>query len=142
MDCSNSTVTEAIGVFFGCVRGQSEVTGKMLVHRGMVYVIEGDIVLLSKAALKDLGLIPQSFPTIGEFGEVQQIGNGRDNLQIDSNLNVKYIAADYSEVAEDPNLDEGDVHDVIPAASIEIAVEAPSLRAMELMRKFTLSIQR
>ena len=38
---------------------------------------------------------------------------------------MKYIAADYSEVAEDPNLDEGDVHDVIPAAGIEIAVEAP-----------------
>ena len=36
MDCANSTVTGAIGVIFGCVRGQSEVTGKMLVHRGMV----------------------------------------------------------------------------------------------------------
>ena len=26
-------------------------------------------------------------------------------------------------MAEDPNLDEGDVHDVIPATGIEIAVE-------------------
>ena len=56
MDCANSTVTKAIGVFFGCVRGQSEVTGKMLVQREMVYVIEGDIVLLSQTALRNLGV--------------------------------------------------------------------------------------
>ena len=42
-------------MFFGCVRGKSAVTGKMLVHRGMIYVIEGDIVLLSQTALRDLG---------------------------------------------------------------------------------------
>ena len=68
-------VTGAMGVFFECVRGQSEVTGKILVHRGMIYVIEGDIVLLSQSALNDLGVIPQTFPTIGEFGGVEQIGD-------------------------------------------------------------------
>ena len=61
-------------------------------------MIEGDIVLLSQAALKDLGVIPQNFPMIGEFGK--QIGDGRDNLRVDSNLNVKYIAADDAEVTE------------------------------------------
>ena len=44
-------------------------------HRGMVYVIEGDIVLLSQSALKDLSVIPLTFPTIGEFGGVEQIGD-------------------------------------------------------------------
>ena len=38
---------------------------------------------------------------------------------------MKYIAADDAEVAKDPNLDMGEMHDVIPATGIEIAVEAP-----------------
>jgi hypothetical protein len=62
-------VTGTIGVFFGCIRGK-DLSGRTLVHRGMVFKIEGDIVLLSQAALKDHGVIPQSFPTIGEFGGV------------------------------------------------------------------------
>ena len=61
-------------------------------------MIEGDIVLLSQAALKDLSVIPQTFPMIGEFGGGEQIGDGRDNLQVDSNLNVRFIAADNTEV--------------------------------------------
>ena len=56
-----------MGVFFGCIRVKSMMTGKTLVHRGMVYVIEGDIFLLSQTALKDLGVIPAMFPRIGEF---------------------------------------------------------------------------
>ena len=68
-------------------------------HRGMVFKIEGDIVLLSQAALKDHGVIPQSFPTIGEFGGVEQISDGSNNLQVDSNLDVKYIVADNAEEA-------------------------------------------
>ena len=43
-------------------------------------MIEGDIVLLSQAALKDLGVIPKTFPMIGEFTGVEQIGDGCDNL--------------------------------------------------------------
>ena len=45
MDCFNDTATGAMGVFFGCVRGKSAATGKMLVHRGMVYVIERRIMM-------------------------------------------------------------------------------------------------
>ena len=47
-----------MGVFYGCIRGKSVMTGTTLVHRGMVYMIEGDIFLLSQTALKDLGVIP------------------------------------------------------------------------------------
>ena len=100
LDCASSTATGAMGVFFGCARGKSVTSRKTLVHRGMIYVIEGDIVLISKAALKDLGAIPRNFPMIGEFGGVEQIGDGSDNLQVDSNLNVKYIAADVAEVTD------------------------------------------
>ena len=77
-------------------------------------MIEGDIVLLSQAELKDLGVIPQSFPMIGEFGGVKQIGNGHDNLHVDSNLIVRYIAAENTEVAESPD---------IPATDVEVAEE-------------------
>ena len=45
MDCANVTATCALKVFFGYIRGKSAVTGKTLVHRRMMYVIEGDIIL-------------------------------------------------------------------------------------------------
>ena len=41
-----------------------------------------------------LGVIPKMFPMIGEFGGVEQQGDGSDRLEINSKLNVKYIAAD------------------------------------------------
>ena len=56
------------------------------VHRVMVYVIMGDIVLLSQTALKDLGVIPKTFPTIGEFGGEEQQGDGHDRFEVDANL--------------------------------------------------------
>ena len=66
----------------------------MLVQRGMVYVIEGDIVLLSQTALQNLGVIPKMFPMIGEFGGVEQQGDGSDRLGNESKFNVRYIATD------------------------------------------------
>jgi hypothetical protein len=47
---------------------------------GMVYVIEGDIFLLSHTVLKDLGVISTTFPRIGEFGGIEQQGDGRDRF--------------------------------------------------------------
>ena len=35
--------------------------------RAMVYVIEGDIVLVSRSVLEKLGCIPKKFPRVGEF---------------------------------------------------------------------------
>ena len=90
MDCA---VTGAIGVFLGYIRGECEVTGRILVHRGMVYVIERDIILLSQTALKDLGVIPNTFPKIGEFGGVVQQGDGCDRFDVDAKHNLSYIAA-------------------------------------------------
>ena len=37
MDCANATATGAMGVFFGCIRCKSVVTGKTLVHRPWSY---------------------------------------------------------------------------------------------------------
>ena len=72
VNCANASATGAMGMFYGCIRGKSVMTGKTLVHRGMVYVIEGDIFLLSQTALKDLGVIPATFPRLSEFGGIEQ----------------------------------------------------------------------
>jgi hypothetical protein len=53
MDCANSTETVALGVFYWYVRGKCKVTGRTLVHLRMIYVIEGDISLLTETALRD-----------------------------------------------------------------------------------------
>ena len=68
MDCANASATGAMGIFYGCIRGKSAVTGNTLGHRGKVYVIDGDIFRLSQTELKDLGVIPTTFPSIDEFG--------------------------------------------------------------------------
>ena len=47
----NQTQLHTIGVFFGYIRGKSVTTGEVLVHRGMVYVVKGNAMLLSETAL-------------------------------------------------------------------------------------------
>ena len=78
MYCINDTAMGAMGVIFGCIRGKSAVTRKTLVHKGMVYKIKWDITLLSQTALKDLVVIPKTFPMILEFGGKKQQGDGHD----------------------------------------------------------------
>ena len=78
-------------MFYGCIRGESVMTGKTLVHRGMVYVIEGDIFLLSQTALKDLGVIPAMFPRIGEFGGLEQHGDGQGRFEVDEKYCRQWI---------------------------------------------------
>ena len=94
LDCANASATGAMGVSYGCIRGKSKMTGKTLVHRGMVYMIEGDIFLLAQTALKDLGVIPAMFPRIGEFGGLEQHGDGQGRFEVDEKFNVRYIAAE------------------------------------------------
>ena len=57
LDFAKDTETEVVCAFLGCIRGECKATGKTMVHRGMVYVIEGDVILLSQTALGDLGVI-------------------------------------------------------------------------------------
>ena len=54
----------------------------------MVYVIEGDLFLLSQT---NLGVIPATFPRIGEFGGIEQQGDGQDRFEVDGKFNVRYI---------------------------------------------------
>ena len=92
MDCANDTAPAPWGCSLGASGGKSAVKGRTLVHRGMVYVIEGDIILLSQTALKDLGVITKTFPMIGEFGGEEQQGDGHDRFEVDANYTLRYIA--------------------------------------------------
>jgi hypothetical protein len=61
LNCANSTAAGNLGVFFAKARGKHHETES----RTMVYVIEGDIILVSKAVLETLGCIPKNFPQVG-----------------------------------------------------------------------------
>jgi hypothetical protein len=67
LNCANSTAAGYLGVYFAKVRGKHHKTEKVVVSRTMVYVIEGDIILVSKAILETLGCIPKPFPQVGQF---------------------------------------------------------------------------
>ena len=54
----------------------------------MVYVIEGDLFLLSQT---NLGVIPATFPRLGKFGGIEQQGNGQDRFEVDEKFNLSYI---------------------------------------------------
>ena len=62
LNCANSTAAGNLGVFFAKVRGEHHKTEEVVESRTMVYVIEGDIILVSKAVLGTLGCIPKTFP--------------------------------------------------------------------------------
>ena len=68
LGCANYTKSNCLGVFFGRIRGKCPRTGREMIHKGMVYVIPGDITLISDKALQDLGILPKEFPVIGQFG--------------------------------------------------------------------------
>jgi hypothetical protein len=62
--CSSSN---NLGIFFAKVRGEHHETEEVVESRMMVYVIKGDIILVSKAVLETLGCIPKTFPMVGQF---------------------------------------------------------------------------
>ena len=56
-------------MFFAKVRVEHWETGEEVKSKSMVYVIEGNIGLVSRAILEMLGCIPKHFPRVGEFLE-------------------------------------------------------------------------
>ena len=67
LNCANSTAAGNLGVFFVKVRGEHHETKEVVESRTMVYVIEGNIILVSKAILETLGCIQKNFPQVGQF---------------------------------------------------------------------------
>ena len=54
-------------MFLAKVRGEHHETEEVVESKTMVYMIEGDIILVSKAVLETLGCIPKTFPKVGEL---------------------------------------------------------------------------
>jgi len=77
LNCANSLTAGNLGVFFAKVRGEHHETQECVESRTMVYVIEGNIVLVSRAVLethgKDFGMHPRwcmsSRGTLSSFPE-------------------------------------------------------------------------
>merc|ERR1711888_291913 len=69
LNCANAMTAGNLGVFFAKVRGEHYMTGEVVESRSMVYVMEGNNVLVSRAVLETLGCIPKIFPRVGEFLE-------------------------------------------------------------------------
>jgi hypothetical protein len=67
LNCANSTAAGNLGVFFTKVRGEHHETKEVVESKTMVYVIEGDIILVSRAILQTLGCIHDTFPQVGQF---------------------------------------------------------------------------
>jgi hypothetical protein len=55
LNCANSTAAGNLGVFFAKVRGEQHETKEVVESKTMVYMIEGDIILVSRAILGTLG---------------------------------------------------------------------------------------
>jgi hypothetical protein len=58
-----------LGVFYAKVRAEHWKTGEVVESMSMVYMIEGNIVLVSRAVLEMLGCILRHSPRVGEFLE-------------------------------------------------------------------------
>jgi hypothetical protein len=65
LNCANAALACTLGVFFARIKGKHCKTGKLMETKAMVYVIEGDICLLSRKTLIALGCLQESFPRIG-----------------------------------------------------------------------------
>ena len=65
--CANSTAAGNLGVLYAKVRGEHHLSAEVVETRAMIYVIEGDILQVSRSVLEKLGCIPKHFPRVGEF---------------------------------------------------------------------------
>jgi hypothetical protein len=66
LDCANETSAGVLGAFFALVSSKS-LSGKKKTVRVLVYVIKVGGNLMSETTLKKLGVLPDSFPTCGEY---------------------------------------------------------------------------
>ena len=56
----------------------------------MVFMIEGDIVLVSRTVLEKLGCIPKHFPRVGEFLDYEDKALTRNLFSINPNRLVRW----------------------------------------------------
>jgi hypothetical protein len=92
LNCANAAPTGMLGVFYARIKGKHYKTGNMIETKAMLYVIEGDVCLLSRKTLKPLGCLPGGFPRVGELLEAATVksiepvdtGDGQDGDEADN----------------------------------------------------------
>ena len=67
INCANNNPAGNLGVFFAKIKATHYKTGELIETKSMVFVIEGDTVLLSKRTLRVLGCIDDDFPQVGKW---------------------------------------------------------------------------
>ena len=67
VNCANDTPGDILGVFYARIKAKHRTTGKNILLKSMVYVMEGSSILLSRKTLQDFGCIPPDFPQAGQF---------------------------------------------------------------------------
>jgi hypothetical protein len=69
LNCANASMAGNLEVFYAKIRGGHWKTGEVVESKSMAYMIEGNIVLISRAVLEFLNCIPKQFLSVGEFLE-------------------------------------------------------------------------
>merc|ERR1712215_655134 len=67
VNCANDTPVDILGVFYARIQAKHRTTGKYILLKSMVYVMEESSILLSRKTLQDFGCIPPDFPEAGQF---------------------------------------------------------------------------
>ena len=80
ISCANKSEAGIIGVFYARLQAPHCRTGKSIETRAMIYVIEGDALLLSKKAMRDFGCVSSKFPSAGVHLSKEQVDHAVANL--------------------------------------------------------------
>ena len=80
ISCANKSNAGILGLFFARMQAPHCKTGKLIEIKTMVYVIEGDTLLLSTKALRNFGCIPSKFPNAGLYLPKEQVDIAVVNL--------------------------------------------------------------
>ena len=73
LNCANNSQAGNLGVFYAKIKANHYKTGELIEIKAMVFVIEGDAVLLSRRTLKKLGCIDDNFPEVGKYLDVAKV---------------------------------------------------------------------
>lgn len=67
INCANKSSAGILGVFYACLVAKHHKSKDEVKTKAMMYVIEGDAMLLSRRTLREFGCISGKFPRAGEF---------------------------------------------------------------------------
>ena len=144
VNCANDIPGDILEVFYARIKAKHRTTGKYILLKSMVYVMEGSSILLSRKTLQDFGCIPPDFPQAGQFKNAnlahmrsskearlsltQERGNQGLPYQVSSNGEVKEQTAKQKVqlLQRQPDLNSaGPIKSSVPEEVAILAVQPP-----------------